>query len=259
MKRFYVLILILSYQFSTAQNPNFAQCPQGDDSCGPMQNQNKRRAINGDVLQQTPYSFILHQEIKRGKTSYSTGSFISPTMIITAHHNVFHSRFIRRLAFCNKAVNPDQWVRFKRKEVDIIKLGGVRAPTDIAIIKFKDPEKIKILYNGHFQLGTIDNLSDSVQIHLTGFPCDLPDILVDKNCSGNELNLHKTETLIGYALYTCTGDSGAPLWFMNEDTATLVGIHHGGGEGNFEDDTLNCSAKVTQGVIDWVAKATRQH
>lgn len=232
---------------------NYTQCPDEKNSCGPHEKINERRQISDSLLQTAPFSFILHQEITRGSTNYSTGSFIGPNLIITAHHNVYKKFFIRNLSFCNKAVDPNKWIRFKKNEVEIILLGSVRAPSDIALIRIKNPEKIKELYEGHFELDSINSFADTDSIHLTGFPCDIPDILMEKTTTKKELRIHDMHSLIGYYIYTCTGDSGAPLWAMKNNVPTLVGIHHGGGESYFPPD-WNASARINKAVIDWFKK-----
>lgn len=246
------MLIFLSCLKGFAQSADrYEMCPEGEDSCGPQQYDSQRVTIIGQSLQQAPFSFILHQEIKRGGTNYSTGSFISPDMLITAHHNVFQPGFIRKLSFCNKSIDPQHWVTFKRKEVEIFTFSSAQAPTDIAIIKFKSPAKIRELYRGHFNVGSFGETGDSAVFHLAGFPCDRPDTLVEKSVTTHRIRLHENQTLIGYQMYTCTGDSGAPLWYSHENSPTIVGIHHGGCERNFSTD-WNCSAQITSNVVAWI-------
>jgi len=246
----FILIFTTSKAFCQVQ-PNWEQCPGADSACGPYQSISFREQLHGDRLKEVPNCFILHQGITRGKTNYSTGSFIAPDMILTAHHNVWSKVTIRRYRFCNKAVDPSLWVTLKPRDVEIITFGSVKAPTDLAIIRIKNPQKLQKIYKGHFEIGSLDSSDSSALVHLTGFPCDLPDILVDKKTTISELNLKSESSLIGFQMYTCTGDSGAPLWTLTNGVPTIVGIHHGGGEHYFPDD-WNCAASIGPNVLDWI-------
>lgn len=185
---FLFLGLALAVTASARYNP-CNQCGMGcDEACGPVEVIHKRRVLLGEALQKTPYSYILHQEISRGGSpNYSRGSFIAPHILITAHHNVMGN--VRKLAFCNKSVDTEKWVRFKKKEVKIVHLGRVDAPTDISLIIFKDRTKIAPLYRGHFK-PTDKLLASGTPVHLTGFSCDKPDTLLDKHIPAGELVLH---------------------------------------------------------------------
>ena len=100
--------LFLGLSVALTANAQYDPCNQCgkscDEACGPVEMIHKRQALGGSTLQQNPYPYILHQEISRGGSpNYSTGSFVSPGVLITAHHNVMGA--VRRLAFCNKSVD----------------------------------------------------------------------------------------------------------------------------------------------------------
>jgi V8-like Glu-specific endopeptidase len=245
---FTVISLLINYSVIYPQD--FVLCPGGQEACGPASEIKNRKKIEGAELNNVPNLYIVHQEISRGSPNYSTGAFIAPNMILTAHHNVYKSFWIRKLAFCNKSVDKEKWIRFKRKEVTIFHFKNVRAPTDISVIVFEDPKKIAPIYKGSFKVGANKSVKIT-DVHLTGFPCDFPDMIMDRTRPYSELKQHKEKSLLGYSMYTCTGDSGAPLWGLADGEPTIIGIHHGGGEGNFEDG-FNCSAEITTEVMEWL-------
>lgn len=55
-------------------------------------------------------------------------------------------------------------------------------------------------------------------------------------------------------MYTCTGDSGAPLRYTDaEGMPCVTGIHHGGKEGYFPSQgEINISARITPAVPVWL-------
>lgn len=248
-----VLLIVVFLRLGSVLAQNYSQCPEGKNSCGPYSEINKRILVVDPLLTKEPFNFILHQEIKRGSPNYSTGSFIAPNVIITAHHNVYQDWLIRRVSFCNKSVDKNKWITFKRREIEIIHFGNVKLATDISIIVIKNQNKIKELYKGCFNVGNYKQINERNNVHLTGFPCDFPDTLVDKSIDRRQLLEHGTLTLLGYNMYTCTGDSGAPLWSLKDGKPTIIGIHHGGNEGNFEGE-VNCSAMITEEVLEWLKK-----
>ena len=222
----------------------------GDKPCGPAKNKDARTIIVNETLKQEPYSYILHQAFDRiiGGVYSSTSAFIAPNILITAHHNVMHKANIKGITFYNLSVDEDKGIYFKKKEVEIIPYkSSVNTSTDMAIIIFKKPEKIAPIYKGHFNIETIAKITDSsTVVHLTGFPCDVPDKLLDK-----KVYFHDSLPLLVYDMYTCTGDSGAPLWAVINGKPTIIGIHHGGSEGLF-DDCTNASAKVDVNFTQWL-------
>ncbi len=53
-------------------------------------------------------------------------------------------------------------------------------------------------------------------------------------------------------MFTCTGDSGAPLWLKDNNDFFIIGIHHGGGkDGKFYDNS-NISVKINDQIVNWI-------
>ena len=250
--KFYYLIVLMSYCMFSQENckivPN--NC---DNPCGPIERINDRLIISDRLEKSEPYSFVIHQTFNRlFGTFSSTSSFIAPDVLITAHHNVKRKGLIQGITFHNP-INHKETLYFKKKEFKIYfyksKLG---VTTDIAIIKFKDKAKIAPFYYGSFQLQTFENItSTKEQVHLTGFPCDMSNKKIDKSDLFTNILSHENQPLLGYNMFTCTGDSGAPLWIMEKNIPTLLGIHHGGNEGYFN-NCYNISAKIDTNVLSWI-------
>ena len=90
---------------------------------------------------------------------------------------------------------------------------------------------------------------------MTGFPCDYNgDKKIDKQAPKPTLKMDSLGKLIGYPMYTCTGDSGAPLWFNENGRFYLIGVHHGGNAGHrdYENTDYNISVYFNKEVIEWV-------
>jgi V8-like Glu-specific endopeptidase len=253
MKLTYLLIAIGFFSYS---QDSCKKIPDNcDNPCGPIEKIQDRIIVGESMASLEPYNFVIHQTFNRffGKFS-STSSFIAPNVLITAHHNVRRKGLIKGITFYNP-LDHQQTIYFKKKEIEIYfyksKLG---VATDIAIIIFKNKLKIAPFYFGCFQLQSIENItSTKQQVHLTGFPCDISNTKVDKSDSFVNILPHETKPLLGYNMFTCTGDSGAPLWIIENNNPTILGIHHGGNEGYFN-NCYNIAAKIDSNVINWINK-----
>lgn len=252
MKKIYFLLILHGF-FAFSQEDCKTIPENCDNPCGPIEKIEARVVVDDSLAQMKPYNFVIHQTFNRLFGTYSsTSSFIAPDVLITAHHNVKNKGFIQGITFHNP-IDHSQTIYFKKREFTIYyyksKLG---VSSDIALIKFKDKTKIAPFYYGSFQLQTFETItSTTAQVHLTGFPCDMSDTKMDKSDSYVNILAHEKESLLGYNMFTCTGDSGAPLWIMENNIPTLLGIHHGGNEGYFK-NCYNISAKIDINVQNWI-------
>ncbi|MFY0713693.1 trypsin-like serine protease [Seonamhaeicola sp. NFXS20] len=243
----YILILICSLSFSQ------------DKNCGPhgLGLENKRINIMDGKELTSPYNGIIHLKIKRlfSRSNLSTASFIKNDLIITANHNVMCSPFITRIEiFVN-----NKWIKLKKRNVRIYHYHqGIfhNRNKDIAIIKIKNVSVLEGLNITNFNIKPYASIptNEKNDFHTTGFPSDRPNILVDKSGSSSEFVLDNSNNIIGYNnLYTCKGDSGAPLWYQSDNKFYLLGIHHGKKNIKKEQNTtMNSSILITPQVEKWI-------
>ncbi len=225
--------------------------------CGPVSERENRVILNDSLNSVSPYNYIIHQDFKRYSGTFSsTSSFIAPNVLLTAHHNVVRSFLIRGITFHNPK-NHEETIYFKKKEFKIYTFKNkLNTLTDIAIIVFEDAKKIAPFYNGHFAVNDVANIKDNnLDAHLTGFPCDIANTKIDKKTKVSSLYTNENLSLIGYNMFTCTGDSGAPLWVIENNVPTIIGIHHGGNEGYME-GCFNISARINKSVLQWIKQIT---
>ena len=246
MKNYLLLIplLLITSKTNTVNN-----C----DCTGENEWKNERVVVAAELDEQNPYNSIINIHVKRWYNSgfYSTASFINNSTIITAHHNLLRRSHIKRITY---TINGET-VELKRRDFEIhYYQRKYRTNSDIAIIKITNLNKIKeVQTNMKISVDILNNTDSNV--HLTGFPCDSEDDnMIDKQASASSLKLDSSAKLIGYPLYTCTGDSGAPLWVMHDNSHYLIGIHHGGNEGNqeFHNISYNISTYLNKDVINWI-------
>lgn len=266
MRTFYfltILSIFLTFSSVNAQIPKTCgACKSCKNDCGPYNKVNERKNITEGKLKEKPFDGIIHIGVKRllSSPNYSTASFISENMLITANHNVMGEGAITSIAFCLSTEKGDRWVTLKSKYFDIIHLYQPHDKwRDIALIKLKNTDFLKDYSFSIFELSDPASLhlENETLIHLTGFPCDRPDVLVEKNTPYENLLTDKTNRIIGYpTLFTCTGDSGAPLWVEKEGKYYIIGIHHGGDDLNPsafpEVEDINVSVKISDMIIDWI-------
>jgi V8-like Glu-specific endopeptidase len=254
MKKKLLFLLFFVLNISYCQD-NCDQVFEGcDKPCGPKEKRDERIILNDIQNNTAPYSYVIHQTFNRVAGNFSsTSSFISPNVLITAHHNVVRKGLIQGIRFYNP-INHEESLYFKKREYKIYTYKNrLNSLTDIAIIVFKDPKKIAPYYKGHFVLNDIININPETEAHLTGFPCDVSDTKIDKKDLVKNLHTDDKYNLIGYNMFTCTGDSGAPLWVLKDKTPTIIGIHHGGNEGYIK-NCFNISARINNDILNWINK-----
>ncbi len=246
-------ILIFIYSFSYSQSVVCKSCgPKGVDM-----EEKRENIVDGKELE-TPFNGIIHLRVTRNfiSSNISTASFIDDDLIITANHNLMYSPFITKIElFLN-----EKWIKIKKRHLKIHHYHqGVfhKKAEDIAIIKIKNTIAIESSNYSSLDLTSFDGVAQKENkiYHLTGFPCDRPNILVDKKTSFKEFSEDSSNQFLGYRnLYTCTGDSGAPLWFFDNDTYYLCSIHHGKRIISDSGEAINVGIKITQDVINWINK-----
>lgn len=266
MKLFAIIYLFVAGSYCCyGQVPDdCGACKDCKNDCGPFEAINLREVIRGDNLKSAPYNGIIHIGVKRLGQSprYSTASFIGKNLLLTANHNVMSSKFIVNIEFCLVLNGQDQWITLKKSDFEILHFTKKHDKwNDVALIKLKNTNFLKNTNYTIFRTANIDDLkpAENIFYHLTGFPCDKPDILVDKKTQKKGLEFDTTNTIISYSnLFTCTGDSGAPLWIEKDNTFYILGIHHGGDDINAfpEKDQTNVSRKLTSDILKWIISKT---
>lgn len=253
--------IILTIVFILASSLSFSQ----SGVCGPtglgLEN-NRVHIIDGKELT-APFNGIIHLRVKRlfRAPKLSTASFIKKDLIITANHNVMNSPFITKIeVFVN-----GKWIKLKKKHLRIYHYHqGLfhNRNKDIAIIKIKDLTPLEGLDITTFKVKSYEHITahEEKDFHLTGFPSDTPNTLVDKSGSSTEFILESSKKIVGYNnLYTCEGDSGAPLWFKEDNTFYVCGIHHGKKRiDTYNNKILNAAILITPTIEKWILKKYNQ-
>lgn len=237
--------------------------------CGPERYLNTRSFVESEVLNFKPYNSIVHINVRGLKKSWGTATFIDENTLITARHVVDKWLLNKIIVYKNIFENG----KIKTIEVTLLKEDMIikNAPRkkgnyfsdDISLIILSETgrSKLKPIYSGSIEVTNyklLDLHPDQI-VTLTGYPVDLAesgmdhsDILSNKSTSIKELIFPKEYELVGYPLFTCSGDSGAPLWVKVMDKYYIIGIHHGGPEGvkDFTPNELNASALIPE--EDWI-------
>lgn len=228
--------------------------------CGPKAKESERELIDSLKRQAKPYNSIVHIRYKRWVTGWSSASFIGDDLIITARHSVG-----KKLGLATKWIeiylpeSPSTCVKLSKRDFKIIEMGD-DLKGDIALVKILNSElqnRIKHSSLVCANTSAIEALHNTKAIvHLTGFPCDKNGALIDKSLPANELVFtldgKAQNVFCAYGIYTCTGDSGAPLWYEKDGVYYIIGVHHGGGKDASFDAELNMSLLINDDVINWI-------
>ena len=219
----------------------------------------ERTILDSTDIQMYPFNSIIKLNVKRWYNflgpHYGTASFLNDSILITAHHNLVRKAHITKIWYLDNGKN----VELRKRDFEIIYYQQkLNTKTDIAVIKITNPDKI-IKRDKKFEISenVITNIQDSV--NLTGFPCDYSGLkMLNKSTVSTLLKISSDLKLIGYPLYTCTGDSGAPLWVKSNGKFYLIGIHHGGNENitDFSGTQYNVSVYVNSDIIKWISSIT---
>ncbi|ASE62115.1 hypothetical protein CEQ15_11735 [Chryseobacterium indologenes] len=237
--------------------------------CGPEKYLNTRSFVESEVLNLKPYNAIVHINVRGLKKSWGTATFINENTLITARHVVDKWLLNKIIVYKNLFENG----KIKTIEVTLLKEDIIikNAPRkkgsyfsdDISLIILSETgrNKLQPIYSGSLEVTNyklLDLHPDEI-VSLTGYPVDLAesgidhsDILSNKSTTFKELIFPKEYELVGYPLFTCSGDSGAPLWVKVKDKYYIIGIHHGGPEGvkEFTPIELNASALIPEN--NWI-------
>lgn len=262
LKLFYIGILLLIC------NLTYCQIKIHKD-CGPEKYLNTRSFVESEVLNSKPYNSIVHINVRGIKKSWGTATFIDESTLITARHVV--DKWLLNKIVVYKNIFEQGKIKTIEVTLDKKDITIKNAPTkkgsyfsdDISLIVLSETgrNKLKSIYSGSIEVTNYKllDLNPDELVTLTGYPVDLAesgmdhsDILSNKSTSFKELIFPKEYELVGYPLFTCSGDSGAPLWVKVKDKYYVIGIHHGGPEGvkDFKPTELNASALIP--AIDWI-------
>ncbi|MGJ7031019.1 trypsin-like serine peptidase [Niabella hirudinis] len=232
--------------------------------CMPDALKDKRINIIGEDLKKRPNNAICKIQVSRWYNlgickGVGTASFINDSVLITANHCLLKSLFIYRIVFLGRGKADSS---FSRKDFRIY-----HYPRSLFAKKYKDiailvltkqgKDKIRGLEHSAFEISDFKTLiGRDVDVHVTGFPCDVPETLVDKTCSARSLIFNDEKggggridkTAVAYPkLCTVSGDSGAPLWYEADGVFKVVAIHHGR-------DTRrgNWGVRISDDVVAWI-------
>lgn len=254
--KFTFLILIVAIYNAQAQKIH--------RKCGPDQYYASRFNIEDDRLNMLPYSAIVHVNIK----GWGTATFINDHTLITARHVTDKKRLKKIEIYKNIFVNGKVETISATLEKEEYKI--THAPddgchfisSDISFIAItsKGMGKLNSIYNGHISMSDYKslNIPPTHPIYLNGYPVDQAgtglddsDILSTKYTTFEELLFDCACNMAGYKLFTCSGDSGAPLWTEIDKIYYLIGIHHGGPERGtiFNKEKRNTCALITSAII----------
>jgi V8-like Glu-specific endopeptidase len=237
--------------------------------CGPEKYLNTRSFVESQALNFKPYNCIVHVNVRGFKKSWGTATFIDENTLITARHVVdkwlLNKIIVYKNLFENGKITTIEVTLLKEDMIikNAPRKKGNYFSDDISLIILTETgrNKLKSIYSGSIEVinyKLLDLLPDQV-VTLTGYPVDLAesgmdhsDILSNKSTTFKELIFPNEYELVGYPLFTCSGDSGAPLWVKVKDKYYIIGIHHGGPESvkDFIPTELNASALIPE--QDWI-------
>jgi V8-like Glu-specific endopeptidase len=258
-KTFLLLLTTMVAGIAVGQRPLFRK----DLGCGPEYAMKNRQDIVGPLSEQAPYNGIVHIGKNNGE-DWGTGSFISDSVLITARHVALGLRNLELIQYTATGIHD---IYFRSSEYEVIYDRAHRHSInhEVALIRFKDKSKIKPLVHTIFLLRNYMELWPSIQsdVYLTGYPFDkadanqnrkpfVVDTLADKHIVKDSLQFSDDHTMVGYPLYTCSGDSGAPLWVRIGNSYYIIGIHYGYAPGWVQDTDYNLSTLINKPEMDWI-------
>jgi V8-like Glu-specific endopeptidase len=237
---------------------------KNDKDCGPAVYLNTRSFLQNDSLNHLPFDAIVHINIR----GWGTATFINDSTLITARHladkkriknitiykNIFKDGTVENI-FINLTKED-----FKIKNAPEDNCHFISSDISFVVLHSSGQAKAKEIYTDHMEIADYItlNIDDFKEIILSGYPVDLAasglnntDILSNKRTRFKELLFDKDCKMVGYKIFTCSGDSGAPLWVEVNGKFYVIAIHHGGPERGtiFNDESRNSAALVRKSVL----------
>ncbi|MEP2936368.1 MAG: trypsin-like serine protease [Gilvibacter sp.] len=247
IKHFLVIFFVL-FQFSM-----FGQTERVCTTCGPEGQADNRTFIPVSQRTDTPYNGVVKLNVKRWiGGAYGTASAIAKDMLITANHNVMWDPFLRYLTFT--VGDQDYFLRKSDYKVYHYHQGLIHKKTkDIAIIKITNPTKFLPENTTYFAPSLTPANDQEYSYTMVGCPCDKQGEFMSKSATQEGVRQDLDSRFLVYPnLYTCTGDSGAALWYENNGAYNLVSIHHGKRSFAGLTGSKNAGIKITQDVLNWI-------
>jgi V8-like Glu-specific endopeptidase len=240
---------------------------RSEDSCHPGTGSDNRKDILGAAGQEFPFNGIVHIGKNKGN-DWGTGAFISTDEIITARHVAKGLHNLELIQYTEGNM-IDIYLSRGDFEVYYDHNYGNATDHDLAIIRITDPSKIKALANFIFKIADYNTLWAQINspVHLSGFPFDKADkdqyrkpypvdTLSDKSTTIDKLLFNPAKTMMGYPLYSCSGDSGAPVWVKIGPDYFIIGVHEGYKNGAVADNDYNICTLINKSEYDWILNLT---
>jgi V8-like Glu-specific endopeptidase len=191
-----------------------------------------------------PFSAIgmLQITARNGRCYSGTGWLIDPLTVVTAGHCVFlqrdggWARSIQVWPAGNLGQDAEPWIAKKLMSVQGW-VGDGAAGNDYAAIRLNRP--VDNVGSFGFRTGKTEELQ-RFYCHIVGFPSDKPWELWGHVRQAGEV---QRDTLI-YSHDTYGGNSGAPVFVVENDNVLAIGIHRCG------DLSGNCATRITDRVFE---------
>lgn len=210
--------------------------------CQPNVEVNGRDILDPE-LTSPPFNKILHLGVKTKHDDiehYSTVSFVGKELLLAARHALDKNDEIEYIELSLASKVPERWIKLYPSDFKIFYYAKEFSSleNDLAIIKILKTNVSKIIYKGNFNLMQFDTLktiagSDTIRIHLTGFPCSKfsltygPDTLVSRSTTVKECVIDESNHFLYFPLFVCPGDSGSPIWVKFYNSYFIIALLQG--------------------------------
>jgi len=210
-----------------------------------------------------PFSYVVHVEMKRGRTYSGTAFFIHPRVLLTAGHNLRkRPQFIftrvkaltLRFGATNETTNLYQTHIVTTQNDNIYTLDSFNRDYSIAedygIIILPDETAYHKCGNGIFNLTVFNPANTSQAINIAGYPGNEP---LRTQWTDKTNNYKFDGECIRYDFSTEHGVSGAPIWYDQGDKHNVFAIHTNGGTGSNQNQ-CNTATVITQTIYNDIVK-----
>ena len=215
----------------------------------------KNELIND--TQTTPFSYISQIFPTRGNTYEGTAFFIHPKVMLTAGHNVrkrkgFFFTPVKRIVFKIGATNTK--TELIKDSINTIQYENIISGNDEKEYDIQDDWGVIIMDNtnsnkvagGVFAFEVFDPKKNYGTIYKSGYPSIKPKS-VQRFCSTKNYMYDSTCNCLKYDFETEHGDSGAPIWYINNGVPTVIAIHTAG---DIKKRYCSTGTIITQNIYD---------